>query len=102
MRPPPTPIQTRVERLASGLLGASLMASAAFSAGLARDEIAARGVVCGVDHLHCGWCYAAAAFGLAGLAALAAACRPANSDLRPGRLILRKARSGFGSIAFLQ
>lgn len=82
MRWPPTPIQSRVERLTTGLLGATLMASAAVSAGLARDEIASRGVVCGIDHLHCGWCYGAVGFVLAGLTALAVALRPAKAELR--------------------
>lgn len=80
MRWPPTPIHSRVERLTIGLLGATLMASAALSADLARDEMAARGVVCGVNHLHCGWCYAAAAFAVAGLVALVAALRPPESS----------------------
>lgn len=82
MRRPPTPIESRVERLATGLLGAILMASAVVSAGLAQDEIASRGVLCGIDHLHCGWCYGAVGFVLAGLTAFAVALRPAKSKLR--------------------
>lgn len=79
MRLPPTPIQTRVERVATGLLGASLLASAALAAGLARDHMALKGVVCGVaDVAHCGSCYAAAALGLAGLASWAVALSPAR------------------------
>ncbi|TAJ73598.1 MAG: hypothetical protein EPO51_04720 [Phenylobacterium sp.] len=79
MRWPPTPIQSRVERLTIGLLGATLMASAALSADLARDHMALRGVVCGVAQVpHCGWCYAAVAFALAGLAAWVAALSPAR------------------------
>jgi hypothetical protein len=77
MRPPPTPIQTRVERMATGLLGASLLASAALAAGLARDHMALNGVICGgAEVAHCGWCYAAAALGLSGLAAWAVALSP--------------------------
>ena len=80
MRPPPTPIQTRVERMATGLLGASLLASAALAGGLAGDHMALNGVVCGVAQVaHCGWCYAAAAFGLAGLVAWAEALSPSRT-----------------------
>ena len=79
MRPPPTPIQTRVERMATGLLGASLLASAALAAALARDHMALNGVVCGVANVaHCGWCYAAAALGLAGLVAWGVALSPSR------------------------
>lgn len=86
MRWPPTPIQSRVERLATGLLGASFLTSAALSAGLARDHMALRGVICGVEQVpHCGWCYTAAALALAGLAAWVTALSPAGSATEPGR-----------------
>jgi len=77
MRWPPTPIQSRVERLTIGLLGASLLASAALAASLARDHMALHGVICGVAEVpHCGWCYAAAALAVAGLATLGVALSP--------------------------
>jgi len=86
MRWPPTPIQSRVERLTTGLLGASLLASAALAADLARDHMALRGVICGVAQVpHCGWCYAAVALAVAGLAAWVAALPPAWIAIERGR-----------------
>jgi hypothetical protein len=80
MRRPQSPIQTRAERLATGLLGASLVAAAGLAAGLARDHMALHAVVCGVAEVaHCGWCYAAAALGLTGLAAWGVALSPSRT-----------------------
>jgi hypothetical protein len=60
-------------RAALGLFGLLSLASAQVSALFVRDHILLRGVICGAQSPHCGWCYAAAAFALAGVAAFAAA-----------------------------
>ncbi len=76
MRRPPSPPEAAVERLATDLLGCILLASAALAASLGRDDAALRGVVCGIGHApHCGWCYGAVGFALAGLTAFALARR---------------------------
>lgn len=65
-------------RLGAGLAGLTLTASAALAADLAREHMAQLGQLCGLaTDAHCGWCYAAAAMALAGLAAFAVAGRPA-------------------------
>ncbi len=68
--------------LAAGMLGFTLTASAAFAADLAREHMLSLGTICGAEVAHCGWCYAAVPFGLAGASAFAAAVRPV---LRRGR-----------------
>ena len=86
MRRPQPPSEATLQRLGSGLLGYVLLTSAAISAGLARDEIVLRGVMCGASHPpHCGWCYGAVGFALAGITAWAVALRagPAPALLPP-------------------
>lgn len=76
MRSPSSP-NPYVERVTTGFLGASFLASAALAAGLAQDEMALTGVVCGLGQApHCGWCYGAVSLALAGFTALALAVRP--------------------------
>jgi len=78
MRRPHMSIDATLERLGTGLLGLVLMASALLSATLARDDAAVRGVICGIDPIpHCGWCYGAVGFALAGLTAFGLAVWPA-------------------------
>ncbi len=73
-------------RLGSALVAAIMLLSAKLAAELAREHMASLGVICGVDpHPHCGWCYAAVALFLAGLAGLAVALRPPQLPLRPRR-----------------
>lgn len=72
------PSEESASRLAWGGLGLTLLASAGLSGDLARQHMAALGHLCGAAAVpHCGWCYAAAGFALAGVSAFAAAARPA-------------------------
>lgn len=65
------------QRLFAGIAGLVLLAWAADAAEFAARHMSALGVICGAEAPHCGWCYVAAALGLAGLAALGFAARPA-------------------------
>lgn len=77
MRRTPTFNEASLERVATGLLGGVLLATAGLSAGLARDHMILLGAICGAGHApHCGWCYGAVGFALAGLTAFALALRP--------------------------
>jgi hypothetical protein len=88
MRPAPAITEDHLLRFGYGLAGLALSVSAALAAGLAREHMAVLGAICGAgSHPHCGWCYSAASLGLAGLAAFAAALRPA--DLREVKVELR-------------
>jgi hypothetical protein len=71
--------------MAIGLLGLLCLATAVVSALLASEHMILRGAICGVARTaHCGWCYSAAAFAFAGIAAFAATAapqrRPAPTD----------------------
>jgi hypothetical protein len=69
-------IAVHTDRIGTGLIGLMLFTCAALSQALARGHIAGRGVICGADRIpHCGWCYGAAGFALAGLAAFLLASR---------------------------
>ena len=71
------PSEQQMMSLGLALLGLTLLASGVLSADLAREHMAALGRLCGAgEAAHCGWCYAAVGFGLAGLSALIAAARP--------------------------
>lgn len=59
-----------------GLNGLLLLIAASFAADMAAQHMRALGVICGGSAPHCGWCYAAAAFALSGVAALAGALLP--------------------------
>ena len=86
MRRQPALTTDDVARLAAVLSGFALTASAVLAADLAREHMARLGALCGAaPHPHCGWCYAAAALALAGLAAFAAALRPAPARRRERR-----------------
>ena len=74
--------EDRILPLTAGLAGFALTAASAFCADLSADHMARLGSICGAQAPHCGWCYAAVAFGLAGASAFAAALRPL---LRRGR-----------------
>lgn len=70
-------IAVHTDRIGTGLVGLILFTCAALLASLAQAHIASRGVICGADRIpHCGWCYSAAGFALAGLAAFAVALGP--------------------------
>ena len=72
------PTEDRLVRVGAGAFGATLLASAALSAEAAAAHMHALSTICGAAQSpHCGWCYAAAAFALGGMSALAAAVRPA-------------------------
>jgi hypothetical protein len=59
------------------------LASAEISSLLAREHATLRGAICGVGHNpHCGWCYGAVGFALAGLTAFAAALSPEPATRR--------------------
>jgi len=85
----PQALHLPLARPLAGLLALTLFAWAGVAALLARAHMAAEGVICGAAVPHCGWCYAAAALGLAGLSALALAVRPrprvALASVREGR-----------------
>jgi len=89
-RPVPTApalTEDHLLRLGAALSGAVLTASAVLAADLARQHMAQLGALCGVGtHAHCGWCYAAAALALAGLAGFAAALRPGSLSQIKARL----------------
>lgn len=94
MRASLAPYQTGAARVTSGLLGAVFLASALLAGELARDEMALRGVICGVTHpaAHCAWCYAVAGFAAAAIAAFALALQPPNGFGRLGLLQIKAAR----------
>lgn len=67
-------------RLLAALSGLTLTGAALSAADLAREHAATLDVVCGVaTQPHCGWCYGAAALGLAALTAFVAALQPGCS-----------------------
>ncbi len=77
MRHASNPIAAYADRIGTGFIGLILFTSAALSEGLAQEHIASRAVICGAARIpHCGWCYSAAGFALAGLAAFAVAFAP--------------------------
>jgi hypothetical protein len=64
-------------RLGVRLIGLLSLASAGISGLLAREHATLAGAICGAGHNpHCGWCYGAVGFALAGLTALVAAAGP--------------------------
>ena len=68
--------ESLILRLGAGLVGGVLLAAASLAASLAWDHMSRLGTICGdVAQPHCGWCYAAAGLGLAGLAAFVMAAR---------------------------
>jgi len=70
-------------RAGSALLGLILLASSAVSFELAREHMAALGVICGSDQApHCGWCYASVGFFMTGVSTLIAAARRAPATQR--------------------
>ena len=84
----PTPDEDAMLRTGLALLGVVLLASAALAFDIARGHIAVIAELCGRAEPHCGWCYAAAGFALAGAASLLAAVRPAR---RPAEVPARRA-----------
>jgi hypothetical protein len=83
MRERPNLDEDVILRAGSALLGLILLASAAVSFELAREHMAALGVICGGDEVpHCGWCYASVGFLMTGVATLIAAVRRAPAAQR--------------------
>lgn len=75
--------ENTILRAGTALLGLILLASAAISFELAREHMAALGVICGGEEApHCGWCYASVGFVMTGLSSLIAAARPAPAAQR--------------------
>lgn len=74
----PTLDEDAMLRSGFALLGVILLASAALAFDVARGHMALLAGLCGDAEPHCGWCYAATGFVLAGLASLVAAVRPAR------------------------
>lgn len=72
----PQAFHPSLSRPLAGLLALTLFAWAGVAALIARAHMAAEGVICGGAVPHCGWCYAAAALGLAGVSASALFVRP--------------------------
>lgn len=78
------------DRFGVAVGGLILFALAALSWALAQEHIAGRGVICGAGGIpHCGWCYGAAGFALAGLAAFALAFGPAAALRKLGLLEIK-------------
>jgi hypothetical protein len=75
------------ERLGAALLGLALLISAGLCGDLAREHMAMLERICGADSAaaHCGWCYAAAGFAVAGLLVLAGSARPLTARARVSR-----------------
>lgn len=93
MRRPDPLSESQILRLGAGLTGAVLLASAALAADLARQHMAAIGVICGAaSHPHCPWCYVAVGLAVAGLAAIAAAIRPQAANGILGLLEIKAGR----------
>ncbi|MBW8812953.1 MAG: hypothetical protein JF588_05960 [Caulobacterales bacterium] len=83
-------IAVHTDRIGTGLAGLLFLTCAALSGGLAWAHIASRGAICGADRIpHCGWCYSAAGFALAGLAAFALAFGPGAALQKLGLLQIK-------------
>lgn len=79
------PAEGPLERTVIALIGVTLLACAALATDFAVAHMKALAAICGGSAPHCGWCYAAAGFGLAGLSAMGFALRPARRAVRARR-----------------